>query len=93
MRRSRRNSRPARQVQEMRDKLIVPGFIDTHIHYPQTDMIASPAPGLLPWLETYTFPTERRFTDPALCARHGELFRRRTAGVRHDHGARVLHGP
>lgn len=56
---------PGTQVQEMRDKLIVPGFIDTHIHYPQTDMIASPAPGLLPWLETYTFPTERRFTDPA----------------------------
>jgi guanine deaminase len=53
------------QVQDLRDKLIVPGFIDTHIHYPQTDMIASPAPGLLPWLETYTFPTERRFTDPA----------------------------
>src|SRR6201996_1830220 len=56
---------PGTQVQDMRDKLIVPGFIDTHIHYPQTDMIASPAPGLLPWLETYTFPTERRFADPA----------------------------
>jgi guanine deaminase len=56
---------PGTQVQDLRDKLIVPGFIDTHIHYPQTDMIASPAPGLLPWLETYTFPTERRFADPA----------------------------
>ncbi|TAL96279.1 MAG: guanine deaminase [Paraburkholderia sp.] len=56
---------PGTQVSEMRDKLIVPGFIDTHIHYPQTDMIASPAPGLLPWLDTYTFPTERRFEDPA----------------------------
>jgi guanine deaminase len=50
-------------VQDYRGKLIVPGFIDTHIHYPQTDMIASPAPGLLPWLETYTFPTERKFAD------------------------------
>jgi guanine deaminase len=56
---------PGTQVQDLRDKLIVPGFIDTHIHYPQTDMIASPAPGLLPWLDTYTFPTERRFTDAA----------------------------
>ncbi|KXU87907.1 guanine deaminase [Paraburkholderia monticola] len=56
---------PGTQVVERRDKLIVPGFIDTHIHYPQTDMIASPAPGLLPWLDTYTFPTERRFADPA----------------------------
>ncbi|SAL25581.1 guanine deaminase [Caballeronia terrestris] len=52
-------------VKTMRDKLIVPGFIDSHIHYPQTDMIASPAPGLLPWLNTYTFPTERAFSDPA----------------------------
>lgn len=48
-------------VHDYRGKLIMPGFIDTHIHYPQTDMIASPAPGLLPWLETYTFPTERKF--------------------------------
>jgi guanine deaminase len=52
-------------VHDHRGKLIVPGFIDTHIHYPQTDMIASPAPGLLPWLETYTFPTERKFADEA----------------------------
>jgi guanine deaminase len=52
-------------VRDLRDKLIVPGFIDSHIHYPQTDMIASPAPGLLPWLNTYTFPTERKFEDPA----------------------------
>lgn len=51
-------------VHDLRDKLIVPGFIDTHIHYPQTDMIASPAPGLLPWLDKYTFPTERQFGDP-----------------------------
>lgn len=50
-------------VQDYRGKLIVPGFIDTHIHYPQTDMIASPAPGLLPWLKTYTFPAERKFED------------------------------
>jgi len=51
-------------VRDYRGKIIMPGFIDTHIHYPQTDMIASPAPGLLPWLDSYTFPTERRFQDP-----------------------------
>lgn len=55
---------PETTVHDYRGKLIVPGFIDTHIHYPQTDMIASPAPGLLPWLETYTFPTERKFDNP-----------------------------
>lgn len=54
---------PGTQVRDYRGKIIMPGFIDTHIHYPQTDMIASPAPGLLPWLDTYTFPTERQFKD------------------------------
>ena len=56
---------PGTPVTDYRGKIITPGFIDTHLHFPQTDMIASPAPGLLPWLETYTFPTERRFGDPA----------------------------
>lgn len=55
---------PDTPVRDYRGKIIMPGFIDTHIHYPQTDMIASPAPGLLPWLDTYTFPTERQFKDP-----------------------------
>jgi guanine deaminase len=55
---------PGTQVRDYRGKIIMPGFIDTHIHYPQTDMIASPAPGLLPWLDTYTFPIERQFSDP-----------------------------
>lgn len=50
-------------VHDYRDKIIMPGFIDTHIHYPQTDIIASPAPDLLPWLENYTFPTEAQFDD------------------------------
>jgi guanine deaminase len=65
---------PGTQVVEMRDKLIVPGFIDTHIHFPQTDMIASPAPGLLPWLDTYTFPTERGFSDPAVAQDTARFF-------------------
>ena len=44
---------------------ISPGFVDLHIHYPQTDVIGSPADGLLPWLEGYTFPHEKQFADPA----------------------------
>lgn len=43
---------------------IAPGFVDLHVHYPQTDVIASPAEGLLPWLEHYTFPHEMQFADP-----------------------------
>ena len=59
---------------DYRGKIITPGFIDTHLHYPQTDMIASPSPGLLPWLETYTFPTERRFEDPLHARATAEFF-------------------
>ena len=59
---------------DYRGKLIVPGFIDTHLHYPQTDMIASPAPGLLPWLESYTFPTERQFGESTHARAVAEFF-------------------
>ena len=50
-------------VQDYSGKLILPGFIDSHIHFPQTDMIASYGEQLLDWLEKYAFPTERRFED------------------------------
>lgn len=43
--------------------LMMPGFIDTHVHYPQTEMIASYGEQLLEWLENYTFPFERQFSD------------------------------
>jgi guanine deaminase len=43
--------------------LILPGFVDTHVHYPQTEMIASYGEQLLEWLENYTFPAERQFSD------------------------------
>jgi guanine deaminase len=46
------------------DRLIVPGFIDLHIHYPQTEMIGAYGAQLMEWLEQYTFPTERKFEDP-----------------------------
>ena len=44
-------------------RLILPGFIDTHVHMPQLDVIASYGTELLDWLETYTFPAETRFAD------------------------------
>lgn len=51
-------------VHDARGRILMPGFVDVHVHYPQLDVIASPAPGLLDWLERYTFPEERRFDDP-----------------------------
>lgn len=45
--------------------LLTPGFIDTHLHAPQLEMIGSYGGHLLEWLQRYTFPTEMRFADPA----------------------------
>ena len=56
---------PGVAVEDLRGRLIAPGFVDLHIHYPQTDVIGAPAAGLLPWLENYTFPHESRFSDEA----------------------------
>jgi guanine deaminase len=55
-------------------RILAPGFVDLHLHYPQTDVIGSPAEGLLPWLENYTFPEEKRFSDPAHCAQVATFF-------------------
>ena len=52
---------PGITVEHLPGRIIAPGFVDMHIHYPQTDVIGSPAPGLLPWLENCTFPEEKRF--------------------------------
>jgi guanine deaminase len=52
-------------VEHHPNSLLCPGFIDTHIHYPQTEMIAAYGEQLLQWLETYTFPTEKKFKDKA----------------------------
>ena len=50
-------------------KLILPGLIDPHIHFPQMQVIGSYAANLLEWLNTYTFVEEQRFADEAHAAR------------------------
>ncbi len=54
--------------------LIMPGFIDTHVHYPQTDIIASHATQLLDWLERYTFPAESKFANNDIAAETADFF-------------------
>jgi guanine deaminase len=54
--------------------LIVPGFIDTHVHSPQVDVIASPGTELLDWLNVYTFSAEAKHADPLFAAQAAELF-------------------
>ena len=61
-------------VTDYRGKLILPGFVDTHVHYAQTDMIASHGAQLLEWLEKYTFPAEARFADPEHARDVAEFF-------------------
>ncbi|TCK23795.1 guanine deaminase [Ancylobacter aquaticus] len=58
------------------DNLIVPGFIDAHVHYPQMQMIGAFGAQLLEWLETYTFPAEMSFADAAHAQRVAHLFLR-----------------
>ena len=54
---------PKIEVIEHKNSLILPGFVDTHIHYPQTEIIAAYGEQLLQWLNKYTFPAERKFED------------------------------
>ena len=56
------------------DCILMPGFIDTHIHYPQVDVIASGGRELLDWLRDYTFPEEGRFADFAHASAVAEVF-------------------
>jgi guanine deaminase len=49
--------------------LIVPGFVDAHVHYPQTAIIASWGKRLIDWLNSYTFPEEIRLADPDYAAK------------------------
>ncbi|WP_112322247.1 guanine deaminase [Oceanibium sediminis] len=56
------------------DHLILPGFIDAHAHYSQTAIIASWGKRLIDWLNTYTFPEEMRFADPAYATAVAETY-------------------
>ena len=61
-------------VEHLPGCIIAPGFVDMHVHYPQLDVIGSPADGLLPWLENYTFPEEKRFAGHDYCGQAASFF-------------------
>lgn len=61
-------------LKDLTGRLIMPGFIDTHIHYPQVDVIASYGEQLLDWLNNYTFPTELQFKDKAFASETANFF-------------------
>ncbi|MEH6591902.1 MAG: guanine deaminase [Halioglobus sp.] len=65
---------PETTITEHPNAMLMPGFVDTHIHYPQTEMIAAYGAQLLEWLETFTFPVESQFDDPVYAASIAERF-------------------
>jgi guanine deaminase len=68
--------------EDHRGRLLLPGFVDTHVHCPQIGVIASYGTALLDWLETYTFPAERAWADAEVAA----------AGAAHFLDALLAHG-
>jgi len=64
----------ATTVVDYRGRLLMPGFIDTHVHFPQTEMIAAYGEQLLQWLNNYTFPTERKYKDYAYARGQAKFF-------------------
>ncbi|WP_350558336.1 guanine deaminase [Psychrobacter sp. CAL346-MNA-CIBAN-0220] len=62
------------KIHDYQHKLIMPGFIDTHVHYPQIDMIAAFGEQLLDWLNNYTFVTEANFEDPKVAHDTAKFF-------------------
>lgn len=62
------------QILDWRGSLLLPGFVDCHVHYPQTGLVASHGSALLDWLTRYTFPAELRFHDAAFARQEAEFF-------------------
>lgn len=62
------------EIVSYQDELITAGFIDTHIHLPQTGMVGSYGEQLLDWLNTYVFPCEKQFEDPEHSAQVADIF-------------------
>ena len=62
------------KTEDFGSKIICPGFIDLHNHFPQTQVIASYGTKLLEWLNKYTFPNESLFFDKNHCERESKMF-------------------
>ena len=65
---------PQKGYRDLRGKLLLPGFVDAHVHYPQTEMIGAFGEQLLEWLTTYTFPVESQFADADYAAEIAQFF-------------------
>lgn len=77
--------------EDLRPHVIVPGFVDGHIHFPQTRIVGRASGPLLDWLAGATFPEEARFADPAHAASVAEVFARSLAAAGTTWG--LVYGP
>ena len=81
---------PEAEVVDHRPHLLMPGFIDAHIHMPQAQIIASWGAQLLDWLNTYTFPAEFEVYRQDPCRPYRRRLPRPVARARHHHRRRLL---
>ena len=77
---------PQANIVDYGTDLIVPGFVDTHVHYPQTAIIASWGKRLIDWLNSYTFPEEIRLADP----NYATIIARRYFDIALSHGTTTM---
>lgn len=82
---------PLKGYVDLRDKLLLPGFVDAHVHYPQTEMIGAFGEQLLEWLTTYTFPVESQFADAEYAQEIAQFFCKSADKPWHHHRAGVLY--
>lgn len=81
-----RRAFPQAEVHDYDQHLICPGFVDAHVHYPQTAIIASWGKQLIDWLNTYTFPEEMRLQDSA----YARTIAARYLDLALDHGTTTM---
>jgi guanine deaminase len=70
---------PTAQVQDYRNAFVLPGFVDTHVHYPQVPIIGAMGLRLLEWLETRTLPEEAKLADANYARQQAKVFLRQLA--------------
>ena len=75
-----------------KDSLISAGFIDSHVHFPQTSMIAAYGEQLLNWLNKYTFPTELKYSDKEFARSVAKVFLQENFAQWHHVRMHLLHG-
>ena len=84
-----RAAHPDEEVLDLRDGVLLPGFVDTHVHYPQVRVIGSLGMPLLEWLEHCALPEECRLAETSYAAAVAARVRRRPGRRRHHVGAGV----